>query len=121
MSKPLLGLMLGGVLGILDGVSALLFHPEDPNVEAGIVLIVIMGTFKGLITGVAIGVLARRFQSLPVGIVLGLALGLTLAAPVAYYQGEYYLEIVLPGGVLGMIVGIATQLHHAPDRGGTPA
>ena len=41
MTKPVLGLALGGALGIFDGLSALVSAPGDPNVKAGIVGIVI--------------------------------------------------------------------------------
>ena len=64
MSKPMLGLVLGGVLGIFDGLSALVSAPDDPDVKAGIVGIVIGSTIKGLITGVLIGWFAKRTQSL---------------------------------------------------------
>ena len=51
MSKPVLGLVLGGILGIFDGLSALISAPNDPAVKAGIVGIVIGSTIKGIITG----------------------------------------------------------------------
>ena len=63
MSKPALGLLLGGVLGLIDGVSALLY----PGTAAMIVAIIVGSTIKGLVTGVAMGVLARRVRSVPVG------------------------------------------------------
>ena len=113
MSKPVLGLVLGGVLGILDGLSALVSAPNDPAVKAGIVGIVIGSTVKGLITGVLIGWFARRTQSLPLAIVFGLSAGLALAFLVCLLQkmgGQppYYWQIMLPGGILGVIVGYAT-------------
>ena len=37
------------------------------------------------------------------------AVGLALAYWVAAMQGKYYFEIMLPGGILGLVVGIATQ------------
>ena len=113
MSKPMLGLVLGGVLGVLDGLSALVSAPDDPAVKAGIVGIVIGSTVKGLITGVLIGWFARRTQSLGIAIVFGLAVGLALAYLVCVMQkmaGQppYYWQIMLPGGILGVIVGYAT-------------
>ena len=64
MTKPMLGLVLGGVLGMFDGLSALVSAPNDPAIKAGIVGIVIGSTVKGLITGVLIGWFAKRTQSL---------------------------------------------------------
>lgn len=109
MNKAVLGLLLGGFLGIFDGLTAL-FTPE---VKPYIVGIVIGSTIKGLITGLAIGFFARKVHSLPLGILFGLAVGLTLAFAVAAMPSatgkHYYFEIMLPGGILGVIVGIATQ------------
>ena len=119
MSKPMLGLVLGGVLGVLDGLSALVSAPDDPAVKAGIVGIVVGSTFKGLITGVLIGWFAKRTQSLGLAIAFGLAVGLALAFLVCLLQklgGQppYYWQIMLPGGILGLIVGYATMRHGAP-------
>jgi hypothetical protein len=118
MSKPIVGLLLGGVLGILDGLSALLSAGSDPVVRDGIVGIVIGSTFKGLIVGVVTGYFAKKYQSVPVGILFGLGVGFVLAAIVALMQGQYYLEIILPGSLLGVIVGFATQKY---GLGGAPA
>ena len=113
MSKPVLGLVLGGVLGVLDGLSALISAPNDPAVKAGIVGIVIGSTGKGLITGALIGWFARRSASLQNTLLFGLAVGLALALCVSLAQmlaGQppYYWQIMLPGGILGLIVGYAT-------------
>jgi hypothetical protein len=109
MNKIVLGLLLGGILGIFDGLTAW-FTPE---VRAQLLTIVIGSTFKGLITGVLIGYFARKVKSLPLGIIFGLAVGLVLAFAVAAIPNpggkHYYFEIMLPGGILGMIVGYATQ------------
>jgi len=112
MNKPLLGLLLGAVLGLIDGASAWFYGPE---IQAQIVGIVIGSSFKGLITGLVAGFLARRVRSVPVGIVFGLAVGLGLSFAVASMGDEnghhYYWEIMLPGGLLGAIVGFATQRY----------
>ncbi len=111
MSKPVFGLVLGGILGVVDGLSALLSAGDNPEVVDGIVGIVIGSTFKGIIAGVAIGFFAKKFQSLPLGIAFGLIVGLFLAYLVAWQQGGYYVEIMLPGGIVGLIVGFATQKY----------
>ena len=117
MTKTVLGLILGGVLGFLDGLLAFRY-PEVATMMAGII---IGSTLKGLMTGVAAGYFATRLNSLPLGIALGLAVGLALsylaAATSPDPQGNYYyLEIMLPGGVLGAIVGFATQRFGRPSH-----
>ena len=118
MNKPVFGLLLGGILGIFDGLSALLSAPE---VAPEIVGIVIGSTFKGLLTGVLIGLFARKVRSLPLGIVFGLAMGLFFAYLVAAMPSatgkHYYWEIMLPGGLLGVIVGYATQKFRSEASG----
>jgi len=52
---------------------------------------------------------------LTLGIVFGLAVGLILAFAVAAMQpgpDHYYFQIMLPGGIVGLIVGYATQKYH---------
>jgi len=113
LSKPVLGLVLGGVLGVFDGLSALISAPGDPAVKAGIVGIVIGSTIKGILTGVIIGWFAKRAQALGASLAFGLVVGVALAALVCLMQklgGQpaYYWQIMLPGGILGVIVGYAT-------------
>jgi len=109
MSKPVLGLLLGGILGLFDGLTAL-FYPE---VASQIMGIVIGSTIKGLIAGVCIGFFARKVRSLPLGILFGLLVGAVLAFAVAAMPSptgkHYYFEIMLPGSLVGLIVGFATQ------------
>jgi hypothetical protein len=116
MNKPLFGLILGGVLGILDGFTAW-FTPE---VRAQILGIVIGSTFKGMIAGVCIGWFAKKVNSLPLGILFGLGVGLFLAYLIAAMPQpsgkHYYFAIMLPGSLVGGIVGYATQKHQATPR-----
>jgi uncharacterized membrane protein HdeD (DUF308 family) len=117
MSKPALGLILGGILGLIDGLSALFY----PGTASMIVPIVVGSTIKGLVTGIAMGVLARKVRSVAVGIVGGLVLGLALsylAALAPDPQGQHhYFEIMMPGAILGVIVGFATQrFGRAPSQ-----
>ena len=60
MNQPLLGLLLGGVLGIFDGLTAC----SSPRSGAQIVGIVIGSTVKGLTTDVCIGYFAKKVNSL---------------------------------------------------------
>ena len=108
MNKALLGLLLGGILGVFDGLTAWF----TPAVRAQLLGIVIGSTVKGLIAGALIGYFARKVNSLPLGIMFGLAVGLLLAYAVAAMQpgpNHYYFEIMLPGGLVGTIIGYATQ------------
>jgi hypothetical protein len=70
---------------------------------------VIGSTIKGVITGLIIGLVARK-TSLTTGVVVGGAVGVLLAFLVALGNG-YYWQMMLPGGVLGLIVGYATARH----------
>lgn len=112
MNKPLLGLVVGGVLGVFDGLTALFSAPE---VAPGIVGIVIGSTFKGVIVGLIAGFFARKVSSVPVGIAVGLLAGLLFAYLVAMQPAatgkHYYWEIMLPGSLAGAIVGYATQRY----------
>ncbi len=74
--------------------------------------IVIGSTVKGLLPGVLIGVFARKVHSLALGVFFGVGVGLLLAFFVAHLQGKYYFQIMLPGGLVGLIVGYATQKYH---------
>lgn len=80
--------------------------------------IVFFSTIKGLIAGVLIGWFAKKVHSLPLGIVVGLSIGLFLAYLVAAggdgSGNHYYWEIMLPGSIMGMIVGYATQKFSVP-------
>ena len=115
MNKPLTGAAVGVVLGLLDGATAW-FTPAVRPVIGGIL---VGSGVKGMLVGIAAGVLARKVQSVPVGIGFGAAVGLLLAWAVASIppadQPHYYLEMMLPGFVTGAIIGFLTQ------RWGTPA
>src|SRR5512132_2592508 len=118
MNKIVLGLLLGGVLGIFDGLTAW-FTPEA---RPGIVGIVIGSSIKGMIAGIAAGWFARKVHSVPAGIAFGFAVGLVLAYGVAAMQHGYYFEIMLPGSIVGAIVGWATQRYgRAPQSRATAA
>lgn len=114
MNKVLLGLLLGAVLGAIDGGSAW-FTPE---VRPEMATIIIGSTFKGLVGGILIGFFSRKVKSLPLGILFGLAVGALLAfaiaaMPDAITGKHYYKEIMIPGSLVGLIVGYATQKYGA--------
>ena len=117
MNKPVLGLLLGGVLGIFDGLSALVSAPE---VAPDIVGIVIGSTFKGILAGAIIGWIATRVQSQQTLLIAGLLVGAFFAfliAAIPQPDGtHYWWQIMLPGSVLGLIVGYATQRYGRSSR-----
>lgn len=113
MKKPVYGMLIGGILGIFDGLSALISAPET---APGIAGIVVGSTIKGILVGLILGFIARRTQSPGVGVVAGLIVGAALAGLVVYMQvaagqPSYFWEIVLPGSIVGIIVGYATVRH----------
>ena len=113
MNKIVVGLIFGAVLGALDGATAW-FTPE---VRSMMTSIMVGSTFKGMIVGLLSGWFARRVNSTQWGIVVGSVLGLAFAFAVAAMPSEngqhYYLEIMLPGAIVGAIVGYATQKYRA--------
>lgn len=120
MNKILLGLILGGVLGAFDGLSALVSAPE---VRPEIMTIVLGSTFKGLVAGALIGWFARRKNNVGLGVVVGLIIGALCALPFAMGADPttgkvYFWEILIPGSLVGLIVGYATQRY---GRGPTVA
>lgn len=108
MSKPLLGLLLGAALGLLDGLSAFAY----PGVATMMTSIIIGSTFKGVLTGLATGYFAGKLKSLPLGMLVGLLIGFALSYAVAANSPDpdgryYYPQIILPGSAVGAIVGYA--------------
>ncbi len=113
MNKPVLGLLAGGALGVVDGLTALVSAPEVAPQIMGIVL----GSMgKGLIAGLLIGWFARKVNNLTAGVIVGLALGALFALPFALAVDpatgkRYFWEIMLPGSMVGLIVGFLTQRY----------
>jgi len=109
MNKPVAGLLVGTGLGFLDGATAWF----TPAVRPEMMSILIGSTFKGMLVGVLSGFIARKVRSVPAGIAAGAAIGLIFAYAVAAMPsatGEhYYLQIMLPGFVVGGIIGFLTQ------------
>lgn len=114
MNKILVGLIFGAILGFVDGATAW-FTPE---VRSQMGTILIGSSIKGMIVGVLSGWFARKVNSTLWGVVVGAVLGLFFAwlvAAMAPPGQHHYLEIMLPGFVVGLIIGFLTQ------RAGTSA
>lgn len=117
MNRPLLGLLVGAGLGILDGLSALVSSPEVSEQIGGIV---VGSMFKGLVAGVLVGLIARKFHSVSKGIALGTALATAVTFPIAhmnathYGRADYYWKIMLPGALVGAIVGYVVIRYGRP-------
>lgn len=105
MSAPVVGILVGGILGLLDGLSAW-FYPEA---RAMMIPIVIGSTIKGVLTGLAAGLVARWRRSLVLGVSAGVLVGFVLSTVAALGQPDQYWAIVLPGMLVGALTALATQ------------
>jgi hypothetical protein len=97
--------LLGGFLGIFDGLTAW-FTPE---VRDQLIGIVIGSTIKGLLTGVIIGFFAQKVRSLVLGTLFGVAVGAFFAYLILLMNPGHVLNIMLPGSLVGLIVGYVAQ------------
>lgn len=109
MNKILTGIGFGLVLGAIDGATAW-FTPDVRPMMTGIM---VGSSVKGMIVGLLSGWFAQKVQSTKWGVIVGAGLGLLFAFLVAAMPSpngkHYYLEIMLPGFVVGAIVGFLTQ------------
>ena len=71
MNKPVVGIVVGAILGVLDGATAYF----EPKVRPQIALIMMASGVKGMIVGVLCGVFARKVNSNAAGIGVGAAVG----------------------------------------------
>ena len=125
MSKPVLGLVLGAILGVIDGLTALLELDiaNSPEVGSAMTGILIGSSVKGLLAGLIIGFFARKVKSLKNVIIFGGIIGLVLAFIVAAIPDpsgkHYWLQIMIPGTIVGLILGYATQKYGKEARPAT--
>jgi uncharacterized membrane protein YeaQ/YmgE (transglycosylase-associated protein family) len=109
MNKIVVGLLFGLVLGAIDGATSW-FYPEARPLMTGIM---VGSSIKGMVVGLLSGWFAHKVQSTKWGIAMGAAFGLFFAFLVAAMDtvnGRHpYLEIMLPGFVVGAIIGFLTQ------------
>jgi hypothetical protein len=109
VKKLLFATLLGGFLGIFDGLTAL-FTPEVRDQITGIV---IGSTVKGLLTGIIVGFFATKVRSLVLGTIFGLVVGAFFAYLILLMNPGHTLNIMLPGSLVGVIVGYTAQRHDA--------
>ena len=114
ISKPVLGLAVGGVLGLLDGLSGFF----EPSLAPQMFEVITVSMGKGLLCGIVIGWVAERVRSLLVGILAGVAIAAVLSYLVVLHAGPALLwDILLPGMLLGAIVGFVTQRYGQTKQG----
>src|SRR5262249_39388313 len=115
ISKPMLGLLVGGAIGLLDGLSGFLYPKLAPVMTS----VISFSLLKGLIAGLTIGFVSQRLRSMFLGILAGVAIAAALSLLVILRAGmALFWDILLPGMLLGVIVGFATQRF---GRTATPA
>jgi hypothetical protein len=109
MNKPMVGLIAGAVLGVVDGATAWF----TPAVRSEMTTIMMGSGVKGMVVGIICGLIARKVHSTAVGLAAGAGFGLLFAFLVALMPepdgSHYYLQIMLPGFVLGALIGFLTQ------------
>ena len=106
LTKPVLGLAVGGFLGLLDGLSGF-FEPSLAPVMGSVITFSLL---KGLLSGMATGYVSQRVHSLSLGILAGIAIAAILSLLVILHAGmALFWDIMLPGMLLGAIVGFTTQ------------
>src|SRR5260370_39689612 len=75
LTKPMLGLAVGGALGLLDGLSGFF----EPSLAAVMGSVITLSLLKGLLSGIATGYVSQRGQSM----LLGLRAGIGIAPPLS--------------------------------------
>ena len=101
MKKLQLGLSSGFALGLLDGLSAFLI----PEAQEMLGVIIPSATIKGIITGLVIGLIARKVEGIGKNVLIGGGIGAVLSILAAIPSGAY-VEIIAPGIIIGLLIGL---------------
>src|SRR5258707_5217237 len=97
LTKPGLGLAVGGALGLLDGLSGF-FEPSLAPVMGSVIT---FSMLKGLVAGIAVGDLSPNVKSFAIRIVAGIAIAPGLGLVLGVSPGmPLFLGIMLPGMLL---------------------
>jgi cell division protein FtsW (lipid II flippase) len=112
MKKVVLAVILGAVLGAFDGLTAWF----TPAVRDQLGSIVMWSSLKSVVAGFLIGIFAIFVKKRTAIMIFGFAVGLLFAYLVAAMPdpktGEHYwLQIMIPGSLVGLIVGYATAKY----------
>lgn len=109
MKRVGFAMVLGAILGALDGATAW-FTPE---VRDQVGTIMMLSSLKSVIAGLAIGIFAGFVKRRVAVVLFGFGVGLLLAYLVAMSPDPngkyYYAEIMIPGSLVGLILGYATH------------
>lgn len=106
LTKPMLGLAVGGTLGLLDGLSGFL----EPSLAPVMSSVITFSLLKGLVSGAAIGYVSKKVHSIALGMLAGMAIAAVLSLLVILRAGmSLFWDIMLPGMLLGVVVGFTTQ------------
>ncbi len=68
LTKPILGLAVGGTLGLLDGLSGFL----EPSLAPVMSSVITFSLLKGLVSGAAIGYVSEKVHSIALGMLAGI-------------------------------------------------
>ena len=112
MKKIGFAMIVGAILGAFDGLTAWF----EPSVRDQIGTIVMLSSLKSVIAGLLIGIFAIYVHKRVAIAIFGLAIGLVLAYLVAMSPDpktgqHYYAQIMIPGAIVGLIVGYATARY----------
>ena len=95
ITKPILGLALGGTLGMLDGLSGFL----EPSLAPVMGSVITFSLLKGLISGVAIGFFSRRVRSMALGLLAGVVIAAMLSLVVILHAGMALFWLLPSSGI----------------------
>jgi hypothetical protein len=117
MNKILFAVILGAVLGFVDGLTA----AYEFGFGMKVLTIGGLSSIKSVVVGFLVGILARWVKNKMVLAGIGLVLALGIAYPVAIAPDAdtgqvYFMHIMLTGGLVGLIVGYATAVYGERSR-----
>ncbi len=112
MRKLVIAVLLGAILGAFDGLTAWF----EPAVRDQLGTIVMLSSLKSVIAGFFVGVFAHFVKRRIAIALFGLCVGLLLAylaamSPDPTTGKHYYAQIMVPGALVGLIVGYATARY----------
>ena len=115
MKKIGFAMLIGAVLGALDGATAW-FTPAVRDQKGMVATIMMYSSLKSVVAGLLIGIFAIYVKKEVAVAVFGFAIGLLFAylvalAPDPTTGQHYYLQIMIPGALVGLIVGYATARY----------